>query len=191
MLGTQRLTLYTFLSAPLHARLVLHIQKLRAATEKYSALTLQAGEKSSELTLQTVLTAETNDKKLIKLIRSESGVGSDTGTVALLWMKRTMQFVLGLLQALVADANVSLSSASRKSYAATLRYCHNFVTRGVFDTGLRFAPSRESFYKNLAGGDAEVGRVETAMEEFLSVFEPIVGGIVRMYKEMGLELYIK
>lgn len=134
-----------------------------------------------------------SDKKLQKLIKSESGVGSDTGTVALLWMKRTMQFVLGLLKALVTDASISLSSASRKSYAATLRYCHNFVTRGVFDTGLRFAPSRESFYKNLAGGGAgaDVGEVERALEEFLGVFEPVVEGIVGLYKEMGLEPYIK
>lgn len=164
---------------------------MRAAADKYAALTLQATENISSLTLQAILTAETNDRKLAKLIRSESGVGSDTGTVALLWMKRTMQFVLGLMQALMADTNVSLSSASRKSYAATLRHCHNFVTKGLFDTGLRFAPSRESFYRNLAGVDADVGRVEKGMEEFLGVFEPIVGGIVSMYKEMGLELYIK
>lgn len=134
---------------------------------------------------------EAKEPKLLKLIKNESGVGRESGTVAMLWMKRMMQFVLGLLKAIVGDGKVTLSSASRNSYAATLRHCHGFVTRNVFDTGLRFAPGRETFYRNLAGGVDDVGGVDGAMAEFLEVFEPTVGGLVDMYKEHGLEPCIK
>lgn len=150
-----------------------------------------AAVKHSANTLEDVLDEEAKDPKLKKLIKSESGAGSESGTVALLWMKRTMQFVIGLLQQLVDDTGVSLSTASRKSYAASLKYCHNFITKGVFDTGLRFAPSRESFYKNLAGGADDTTRVTPALAEFLGVFQPQLGGIVAMYKERNLEAYIK
>lgn len=155
-------------------------QKLQIAAIKHSASTLE-----------NVLDEEAKDPKLKKLIKSESGAGAESGTVALLWMKRTMQFVIGLLQQLVDDIKVTLSSASRKSYAASLKYCHNFITRGVFDTGLRFAPTRESFYKNLAGGSGDTSRVTPALAEFLGVFQPQLEGVVAMYKTKNLEPYIK
>lgn len=142
------------------------------------------------MTLEEIIDVENSDPKLAKLIKKEQGIGCETGTVALLWMKRTMQFVIGLLRMLVLDDAVSLSSASRKSYSETLRYCHNILTRGVFDTGLRFAPSRESFYSNLAGG-GDTSRVSESMKEFLDVLDPLLAGIVAMYKEKGLEPYIK
>ena len=100
-----------------------------------------------------------------------------------------MQFVLGLLKILVEDDSTSLSSASRKSYANTLRHCHNLLTRGVFDTGLRFAPSKESFYNNLGGGDLQA--VDGGLREFFTVLTPLLDGIVDVYKERGLETYIK
>lgn len=101
-----------------------------------------------------------------------------------------MQFVCGLLQLIVEDLSITLSSASRKSYAKTLRYCHNLITRGVFDTGLRFAPSREVFYKNLVGG-SDVSKVDGAMKEFMEIFAPQLDGVVAMYKAKNLEPYIK
>lgn len=101
-----------------------------------------------------------------------------------------MQFIAGLLRSLVADATVSLSSASRQSYSETLRYCHNFVTRGVFDTGLRFAPTRETFYTNLTG-DSDMQKVDSAMRDFVQVFQPQVDALVAMYHQKKLEPYIK
>lgn len=155
------------------------MQKLRTAAAKHSASTLEK-----------VIEEETKDPKMLKNIKSETNGGGETGTVALLWMKRTMQFVCGLLKGLILDASVSLPTASRKAYSASLKHCHNFITKGVFDTGLRFAPSRESFYKNLAGG-GDVSRVEAALADFLSIFEPQLDGIVAMYKGKSLEPYIK
>ncbi|KAI0561050.1 Glycolipid transfer protein [Gracilaria domingensis] len=157
-----------------------NIEKLRAGAAKTKCTTIES-----------VIDAECADPKLKKLILKETGQGPETATVGLLWMKRTMQFVIGLLRYLVQDASISLSSASRKSYSETLRYCHNFITRGVFDTGLRFAPTRESFYKNLAGGAEDISKVNAPMKEFLEVFDPQLDSIIAMYKEKGLEPYIK
>lgn len=141
------------------------------------------------MTVAQILDKESADEKLFKLIKKESGIGKDSGTVALLWMKRTMQFVIGLLKNLVSDPAVTLPTASRASYANTLSYCHNFVTRKIFDNGLRFAPSRESFYRNLAGGP-DTSKIDSALREFLDVFSPQLQGIVTLYKEKDLEPYI-
>lgn len=149
-----------------------------------------AAEKTQAITLESVINEETKDPKMLKLIQKETGAGQNTGTVALLWMKRTIQFVCGLMKYLIDDASITLSSASRKSYSETLRYCHNIVTRGVFDTGLRFAPTRQTFYANLTG-DADVRKVDNAMRDFMNVFKPQVDALVQLYHDKGLEPYIK
>lgn len=141
-------------------------------------------------TIDEVIEKEMSDPSYAKLIKKESGKGQSAGTVALLWMKRTMQFVCGLLKLLIDDVDMSLSNASRKSYAETLSFCHNFITRGTFDAGLRFAPSRETFYSNLTGGQ-DVDKVDGAMKDFLEVFKPQLEGIVELYKSRGLETHIK
>lgn len=141
-------------------------------------------------TIDEVIEKEMSDPAYAKLIKKETGKGQSAGTVALLWMKRTMQFVCGMLKLLIEDTSTTLSSASRKSYGETLSFCHNFITRGTFDTGLRFAPSRETFYANLTGGQ-DVDKVDGAMKDFVTVFQPQLDGIVDLYKSRGLEPYIK
>lgn len=137
-----------------------------------------------------MIAAEIEDSKLSKLIRKELGEGQNTGTVGLLWMKRTMQFICGLLVLLLEDSSISMSAASRKSYSQTLKYCHNLLTRTAFDTALRFAPARETFYKNLTGGQ-DVSKVDQALREYLEVFKPQVDAIVELYDSKRLELLIE
>lgn len=145
---------------------------------------------SKQHTLRTLVRGEMADATLLKLIKKESGKGQDSATVALLWMKRTMQFVLGLLDLLVDDKNISLSHASRQSYADSLKHCHNFITRNVFDAGLRFAPTKITFYKNLTGDD-DVDKVTQAISQFVVVFKPQVEAIVKFYHDIDLEPFIK
>lgn len=114
----------------------------------------------------------------------------NSGTLALLWMKRTMQFIAGLLYILTEDTAVSLASASRQSYSKTLRHCHNFVTRCAFDAALRFAPNKATFYKNLTG-DSDMHKVDEAMRDFVGVFKPQVDAIVSLFHQYNLEPHIK
>lgn len=139
--------------------------------------------KSGASTVGQVVTIEI-DKKILEQDRPNSG------TLALLWMKRTMQFIAGLLHILTEDAAVSLASASRQSYSKTLRHCHNFVTRCAFDAGLRFAPNKATFYKNLTG-DSDMQKVDEAMRDFVSVFKPQVDAIASLFHQHNLEPYIK
>lgn len=144
----------------------------------------------SPLTLRKLIETEMEDAAYLKMIKKEVGKGQNSATVALLWMKRTMQFILGLLIGLVDDRDVTLSAASRKSYATSLKFCHNFITRNIFDTGLRFAPTKLTFYKNLTGDD-NVDKVTDAISDFVVVFKPQVDAIVKFYLQKGLEPFIK
>lgn len=136
------------------------------------------------------MTAELGDAKYAKLIRAEKGAGSDSGSVALLWMKRTIQFVDGLMRILVADMKATLPDAARKSYAGNLSLCHNFITRNLFDTGLRFAPARKVFYGNLGCGK-DFARAEAGIREMVDAVDPVLKHLISLCKVHSLETYIK
>jgi hypothetical protein len=156
-----------------------NIQKLGKAASKHGAETLAA-----------VLKSEMADASYARLIRAEKGAGCDSGTVAMLWMKRTMQFVHGLMGNLLADPAASLADASRKSYAGSLSLCHPWVTRGVFDTGLRFAPARKAFYSSLGGGN-DPTKVESAIRDFVAAMDPPLEHLTALYRANSLEKYVK
>jgi hypothetical protein len=137
-------------------------------------------------TVPELLEAEMRDPISEELIRKVSGRGRDSGAVALLWMKRVLSFVRGLVHILLDDPEAALSHASRQSYATSLAPCHNIITRGVFSTGLRFAPSRTVFYENLAGpGNAT--KVDVALTEFLGAMDAVLNPILALYERYGLE----
>lgn len=177
---TKFMRVFDALESPLYGDIVKkdvkeNIEKVRTAASKHNAETVR-----------DMLDKELGNKELKPLILKEEGIGSSTGTVALLWMKRTMEFVLGLIRGLVEDASVTLATASRASYSKTLRYCHSFIVRNVFDTGLRFAPAREVFIRNLSGSSADA-KVDEAFKEFSTVGDVVLKNIVDTYYARELE----
>lgn len=150
----------------------------------------KAASKHGCATVTSLLSSELSDSASAQLIRAEKGIGSDSGTVATLWMKRTMQFVNGLMRNLLADSGCSLADAARKSYGENLGLAHPWVTRRLFDAGLRFAPARTTFYKDLGGGSDRT-KIEKAIQNCFASMEPVLTNLLALYQRHELELYIK
>lgn len=156
-----------------------NIMKLGKASSKHGCASVTA-----------VVNSELSDSAYEKLIRAEKGKGCDSGTVATLWMKRTIQFVSAMMHNLLADAGSSLADAARKSYGETLGLAHPWVTRRLFDTALRFAPARAAFYKDLGGGSNRA-LTESAIQECFDAMKPVLENLVALYKRTELEEMIK
>jgi Glycolipid transfer protein (GLTP) len=137
-------------------------------------------------TVAALLTAEMADPADEALIRKGAGRGRDSGAIALLWIKRVVQFVSSLVRVLLDKPEVTLADASRQAYASTLSLCHNFILRGVFDTGLRFAPARSVFYENIAGR-GNTGTVDGGLRDFLVAADSVFAPIVELYRSNRLE----
>lgn len=123
----------------------------------------------------------------------ETGVDSNekSGTIALLWIKRVMEFVHEIILGLVEDSDVELRIAARTAYGKTLRFCHGFAIRALFETGILLSPTRAVFYRNLMGGVVgEKDKVQKDFKEFLQVLDPVLQLIVSFYQERNLEKFI-
>ena len=69
---------------------------------------------------------------------------------SLLWLKRALRLVEGILQQLVRHAGKSLRECANAAYASSLRLHHNFVMRSTFSVALNASPSRAEFMRKLS-----------------------------------------
>ena len=80
-----------------------------------------------------------------------------------------------LLQALVQEAEASLSDCVRKAYEASLKQHHGMIVKGVFAAAVRAVPYRDKFMTGLAATEeealAKIGQMLPLIEYVLKVNE--------------------
>ncbi|KAA8496070.1 Glycolipid transfer protein [Porphyridium purpureum] len=110
---------------------------------------------------------------------SQLGVAQEqsAGTVALLWLKRSLQFVLLLVDNIVLHRgdDFSLTRCALQAYDDSLRAAHNFLVIAVFRAALLALPNRELFFARLGPSESLVRQdMCELLFLFRSKFEPIV-----------------
>lgn len=97
------------------------------------------------------LTNPTEFSDLFEMLRvevqSQQQGSSQSATLAVLWLKRAMEFVVSLLLRLCGDESLSLSTAANDAYNNTLYQYHNWVTASAFFVVLKMVPTREAFFE--------------------------------------------
>ncbi|XP_064617425.1 pleckstrin homology domain-containing family A member 8-like [Liolophura sinensis] len=88
-------------------------------------------------------------KMVLHEIKLKQYQHSSSATVALLWMKRSLEFMRMLLQEL-SDGQEELLTCITNAYGKTLRNYHSWVVRGVFALAVKAVPYRDQFIKKLA-----------------------------------------
>ena len=81
-------------------------------------------------TLQSMCRAE------LAATKGDAAAASVEGStcLAILWLKRALLLVEGMLEALVADAKAELADCVNKGYEKGLKMHHNMIMKGVFNT---------------------------------------------------------
>mmetsp|Transcript_8577 Transcript_8577/g.25786 ORF Transcript_8577/g.25786 Transcript_8577/m.25786 type:complete len:231 (+) Transcript_8577:200-892(+) len=110
---------------------------------------------------------------------------SNSGTEGLLWLKRTLQFILLLLRNIATkESSTPLNECAALAYEDTLKPCHNWLLQRLFDAGMLCVPSRDSFFGDL-GASEEVVRI--GMLAFIEVAARRLNPIVAYYNRTKLE----
>jgi hypothetical protein len=132
-------------------------------------------------------------KTLNQMLTDERESGNDqSATVALLWLKRGLEFICCFSKFLVADQTKntrhtgSLCNITLQAYEHSLKRFHNWFVRGLFYLVAHILPSRKDFLKVLAGGqDNMEEQVIEELNRFVSALTPNLDVINRIYIEMG------
>ncbi|XP_064646273.1 pleckstrin homology domain-containing family A member 8-like isoform X2 [Lineus longissimus] len=75
---------------------------------------------------------------------------STSATVALLWLKRSVEFISEFLKEFVISTDDDLSAGVTNAYSRTLRPYHGWVLRGMFAVALSAVPSKKDFMLHLS-----------------------------------------
>eukprot|EP00118_Oscarella_pearsei_P025819 m.308834 g.308834 ORF g.308834 m.308834 type:complete len:205 (+) comp44941_c0_seq1:18-632(+) len=146
-----------------------NIKKLRAIFEK---------DKEKYSTLQGIVEAE---------IAEGTTQAKNSGTDALLWLKRALQFIQVFLNK-VLEGEQDLSKCASAAYEASLKRFHGWIVRGIFSLAMKAVPYRKDFVKALLqGADGGEERLLAEMKEFMDCFGQNVATIADFYKKTGQE----
>jgi Glycolipid transfer protein (GLTP) len=118
-------------------------------------------------------------------VREEAHTGSSSCTKGLLWLKRAMEFLVGILQELNTHRDVSMNEAVSRAYAATLQPFHGWIVGSTFTLAFKFVPSREAFFEKL-GIDENAEDHFTGMKLFSEEFGSILREIHDFLDSRGL-----
>lgn len=117
---------------------------------------------------------------------------SSSATVALLWMKRGLQFIREFLVEILNNQQ-DLSLAAGNAYSKSLRPYHGWVVRGVFAVAVKALPSREVFISLLAvpGGENKgvdfLHSLMSDMENYITALGEILRILNDFYKVHTLD----
>ncbi|KAL4217070.1 Pleckstrin y domain-containing A member 8 [Mactra antiquata] len=78
-----------------------------------------------------------------------------SATMALLWMKRSLEFISGFLEE-IKKGEENLSSAATRAYTASLKPYHGWVVRGVFAVAVKALPYHHTFLSLMNPSEVDV-----------------------------------
>uniref|UniRef100_A0A0E0AJ75 Glycolipid transfer protein domain-containing protein n=1 Tax=Oryza glumipatula TaxID=40148 RepID=A0A0E0AJ75_9ORYZ len=112
-------------------------------------------------------------------IRSKTAKSSSSCTNGLLWLTRTMDFLVALFHNLVQHPDWQMSQACSDAYSKTLKKWHGwlasssfseYLTIPEFQVAIKLAPDRKKFMEIISGS----GDINADIEKFCATFSPLL-----------------
>ncbi|VFQ76845.1 unnamed protein product [Cuscuta campestris] len=116
-------------------------------------------------------------------VETKTAKSSSSCTNALLWLTRTMDFIVELFRNLAQNQDWSMSQACSDSYAKTLKNWHGWLASSTFSVAIKLAPDRKKFMEVIVGGRNSYGEVEA----FYTTLSPILHQIHKFLASVGLD----
>ncbi|CAH1789783.1 unnamed protein product [Owenia fusiformis] len=113
-------------------------------------------------------------------IKNNQQENSNSATVALLWLKRAVEFIAEFLHEVIRG-DEDLASGASNAYSKTLRPFHGWVVRGVFALALKSVPYRKDFLQHLASVDYDISNMDF-MPQILRDIQAYIDGIHQITK---------
>lgn len=126
------------------------------------------------------------------MLDDEKTLGTSfSATVALLWLKRALEFLSEFCKQLVTDEragkhNEHLAPYIDEAYDHALKRYHNFFLRGLFYVIARLMPYQKDFLRTLANGkDSMENQLFDEMDDCVRRLTPNLDVINEWYVELG------
>jgi Ca2+:H+ antiporter len=128
-------------------------------------------------------------QRLFAIVEDEVAKGEHTGSKScakgLLWLKRAMQFIVGLVRGIGRGEDTS--TAVQEAYSTTLKPYHGMFSYGAFQTAFRFLPTSETLLAAVCGGGAaDEASARAEFAAFAGAFTPLLEEVDAWIEAKGL-----
>ncbi|XP_064482660.1 pleckstrin homology domain-containing family A member 8-like [Ornithodoros turicata] len=130
---------------------------------------------------------------LLAMIQRERDAGKTEATVALLWLKRTFEFISAFLKQ-IQEGNENMVQAARIAYDATIKKYHNFIVRGVSAMMLNAMPRFSKFVEDMAPSPEDwkhpdyMRQLLAQCAEYITALTKVLNDIDEFYKRSNLDV---
>ncbi|XP_041374810.1 pleckstrin homology domain-containing family A member 8-like [Gigantopelta aegis] len=97
---------------------------------------------------------QTLQKMVLYEVDHKQNTDSNSATVALLWLKRGLEFILEFLREF-CSGETDLTLCAANAYSRSLKPFHGWVVKGVFAVAVKALPYRETFVSHLSVGNCD------------------------------------
>ncbi|XP_040997971.1 glycolipid transfer protein 3-like [Juglans microcarpa x Juglans regia] len=131
------------------------------------------------------------NSNLVEILKKEASEGNARKATscsrAFLWLTRSMDFTLALLQELTKDPEQRMEQAVEESYNNTLKPWHGWISSAAFKVALKLVPDRKTFTYTLMGKDGNNESLKEEIQTLISLFLPLLEEIHFILRVYGLD----
>ncbi|XP_019190458.1 PREDICTED: glycolipid transfer protein 3-like isoform X2 [Ipomoea nil] len=106
---------------------------------------------------------------------------------AFVWLTRSLDFSLALLQQLVEDFEKNMERAVEESYTITLKPWHGWISSAAYKVALKLVPDTRSLITILMARDKNSDILKKEMQALISLLEPALQEIHNLLEIYGLD----
>ena len=155
---------------------------------------LQVWEKAKEESRKVVTLRQLLETEKATGVHKPGGVLADpSAAIALLWMRRTLQFLQGCMQGIVDkgdDPTGGLGDVVRTAYMTHLEPYHGWLLKNTFTVALAGTPRRDEVMSRIGVGLNELERdriCESEMRDCIAMTTKVSDAMRRLFEELDLE----
>lgn len=131
---------------------------------------------------------------VIEILKQEAAEGSarkrDSCSRALLWLTRSLDLMVALLERIAKDPSQSMEKVVEDSYNLTLKPWHGWISFAAYKVALKLLPDNETFTDLLVAKGENIITLKEEIQSLTALLVPLLDDIhfvMRMYSVDGLK----
>ncbi|XP_042493222.1 glycolipid transfer protein 3-like [Macadamia integrifolia] len=128
---------------------------------------------------------------LVEVLKKEDSEGTarkpTSSSRALVWLTRSMDFAVALLDRLVKDPNQPIEQAVESSYDIALKPWHGWIASAAYRVALKLIPDRKTFISLLMAEDEDYDQLKEDVQCLVSLLLPLLDDIHSVLRSFHLD----
>ncbi|KAL0438202.1 UNVERIFIED_CONTAM: Glycolipid transfer protein 3 [Sesamum latifolium] len=128
---------------------------------------------------------------VVEILKKEVNEGKakkgPTCSKAFVWLTRSLDFTLALLQLLVKDFGRNMEQAVEESYSVTLKPWHGWISSAAYRVALKLVPDTQSLLNILKVKDEADDMLKEEIQNLISLLTPVLEQNKDILRTYGLD----